>query len=330
MILDLSVLRWILTLIPLVFATPFLHAASFPQAIQLTVYWEGRQLLDPNLEALERLRLTYPQVPLLHLINPSYFLGSEPTGENLQAMLRAIRPEDEVGLYLSSIDSLLQTAKVPIRFRPTFWGNADEKKYCQNDCGLDVPLAGRSREEMLQIFVAADRALRKMGFERMQSYGVRGWIFTPFLPLIASSFGYRFDHTPLVPELVSTRLRRYPLLGWVRDLWSLAEAAKPTEAGVQLLPINGSVIELSEPSDVKRRFAELFAAREKNPDLASPSFQIAFSQESAYYAVPRLSNLLKELSESSLERKAELVFITPSQAKNGRPNQENVRISKEF
>lgn len=322
-----SVIRRILIGVSFFFAS-FRSEAAALQPIQVTLYWEGRQLQQPNVEALEKFRAAFPEAPILHLLSPSYFIGAEPAGENLQAMLKIIRPDDEVGLYLSSIESLLEAAKVPLRFRPTFWGNSDEKKYCQEDCGLDVPLLGRSREELLQIFLTADRVLRKHGFQGMQTYGVRGWLFNPVLPGIAASFAYRFDHTPLVPGLLSSRLKRYPLAAWLKDL---SPASLPKrEKDAQVLPINGSVIELSEHGETVKRFTQMIARRDTSDTSEAVPFRIALSQESAYFGVARLGRLLEDLQQKSREHKLELVFVTPGQVKNGRPNQENMRISKEF
>ncbi len=330
MTLDRNLTRSLLVLLLLIFAAVPLKAAS-PQPVQITLYWEGRQLQEPNIDALEKLRIAYPQVPLLHLINPSYFLGTESAEENLQIMLRVLQAEDEVGLYLSSIESLIKAAQVPVRSKLNFWGSVDNHKICESDCGLDVPLSGRSREEMLQIFLAADKTLRKVGFEGMKSYSLRGWLFSPFMPSLAASFAYRYDHTPLAPSLISSRLRKYPFVSWVKDLWTQAQTFAQTKPGSEgILPVNGSVIELSEPQVVTKSFERFLAEALKEPEETQPAFQIVFSQEAAYFGALRLRGLLKDLDSKSREKNLNLVYITPSQAKNGRPKQENMRISKEF
>ena len=295
--------------------------------VQLTLTWEGRELAEPNLEALENFRRTYPEIPIVHLVNPTYFHDKEKSQTNWQQMQRIIRTEDEVGLYLTADQQLLTTARVPLRLQPTFWAYIDDLETCTEQCGLDVPLTSFSREDFLKIFAVSDRILREQGFQDLRSFSVRGWLSAPFVRSIGEAFGYRYDLTPVDPTLVRDKLREYPLANWLSDgleqelgpRW-LAESSTLL---VEQLPQNGGIIELNEQGEVMKRLDQTF----QKLGLQGASFRLSLAQESAYQSWPRLRLMLKELEAKARQKGTRLVYTTPGQLKNGRPRLDNVRIS---
>lgn len=297
--------------------------ANADQALQVTIYWEGRSLENPNMEALEKLRAAQPGLLITHLINPSYFLDQDSAEENRRQLLRIIMPEDQVGLYLSSIESLVRASGLMVRYEPTFWGENDSSDFCQSDCGLDVPLSGRSREELLKIMATADRLLKEEGFQGATAFAVRGWIDSELMRGLARSFAYQHDLSLIDHQLFPAKLMSFPLFAWNEAAWrdrlqSLSPEAKPPV-------LNGGAIDFTEASLIVSRFGQHFASLDTPHKEA---FRLVFSQESAYYSAPRLREVLKGIGEKASQKGFKIVFQTPSDVKNGRPSSENRHISE--
>lgn len=298
-------------------------SASPVQTLQVTLYWEGRSLEDPNIEALEKLRKNQPDLLITHLLSPSYFADEETATSNMSQLLRVIKPDDQVGLYLSSIEGLMQDARVVMRYQPTFWGDKDERDFCQLDCGLDVPLAGRSREDFLKIFTAAHRSLSKAGFQDAKSYALRGWIDSAVLRHIALGFGYQFDLSVIDPQLLPAKLKSFPFFAWTAELWREQKRSHVPKSDVVVL--NGGAVDFSDPRDVLARFSKHL---QKFPAPMIESFQLALSQESAYFAAPRLGQMLKGIEEQLSQKGMKIEYQTPGELKNGRPLLDKRHISE--
>ncbi|HET9240986.1 MAG TPA: hypothetical protein VFO10_27215 [Oligoflexus sp.] len=301
--------------------------------IDVTVHWEGRELHAPNVDALERMRKTFPDIPLTHFVNPAYFLDEAKAADNLNAMQRVFGTQDEVGLYLAPVENLVQEAGVILKLAPSFWGYADEGEICENDCGLDVPLTVYTREETLRILSAAHRTLIQAGFSSLKSFTVRGWMEAPFLTQLAGSFGYRFDLSPVDPELVAPKLREFPLSAWVAERWSML--VQPDAKALQALagshplvlpvPQRGGIMELNEQREILARFdKQLKEGREDEV------FTLALSAEAAFQSWPKLRMVLQSLQEKAKKQGITLRFTTVSGVKNSRPTAANMRISHRF
>ena len=314
-LLSLSLVGWIFA-----WSVPVRAAEQWP--LQVVLYWEGHGLDEPNLEALEKLRIAYPELTLSHLINPSYFLDGELSESNLSAFNRVLKPDDEVGLYLSSIQPLIELANIRMRFQPTFWGHLDDREICQKDCGLDVPLSGRTREELLRLFSSADSALKQAGFRDMKTFAARGWLGNRLLQTIAQSFAYNRDLTALDPRLLSPKLRAFPFYRWAKDRWDEeASLTVPEIASFASSRVTqGGTLDFNEASEIIARFDKV------NPALKP--FQIALSQETAYFSSRRLQSVLKNLKEKAEQKDAQLLYQTASDTKNGRPIADPRHISK--
>lgn len=300
--------------------------------IDVTVHWEGRDLHAPNVDALERMRKTYPDIPVTHFVNPVYFLDEAKATENLNAMQRVFGNQDEVGLYLAPVENLVKEAGVILKLAPSFWGYADEGEICENDCGLDVPLTVYTREETLKILSAAHRTLVQAGFTNPKSFTVRGWMEAPFLTQLAGSFGYRFDLSPIDPSLVTPKLREFPLSAWVAERWGML--VKPNAETLETLgshplvrpvPQRGGIMELNEQREIVARFEK--QVKEGKGDEV---FTLALSAEAAFQSWPKLRVVLQSLQEKAKKQGITLRFATVSGAKNSRPTASNMRISHRF
>lgn len=307
--------------------------AASTVTVDVTVHWEGRDLHAPNVDALERMRKTFPDIPLTHFVNPVYFLDEAKATDNLNAMQRVFGPQDEVALYLAPVENLVKEAGVILKLAPSFWGYSDEGDICENDCGLDVPLTVYTREESLRILSAAHRTLVQAGFSSPKSFTVRGWMEAPFLTQLAASFGYRFDLSPVDPGLVTPKLREFPLSAWVAERWSMlakpdAETLRSLATShplVRAIPQRGGIMELNEQREILARFDK--QVKEGGEDEV---FTLALSAEAAFQSWPKLRMVLQGLQEKAKKQGVTLRFATVSGVKNSRPTASNMRISQRF
>jgi hypothetical protein len=319
----------------LVLASSFSGSAFAAKTVtvDIAVHWEGRELHAPNVDALERMRKTYPDIPMTHFVNPVYFLDEANASENLAAMQRVFTAQDEVGLYLAPMETLVKEAGVILKLSPSFWGYMDEGELCGNDCGLDVPMTVYTREETLRLFSAAHRTLLQTGFNGLQSFTVRGWMEAPYLTRIAAAFGYRYDLSPVDPDLVTAKLREFPISAWVAERWGMLSQADGGSSGKlasnhpQLRPVpqRGGIMELNEQHEILARF-EQHVKQARTDEV----FTLALAAEAAFQSWPKLRMILQSLQEKAKKQNISLRFATVSGTKNSRPSASNMRISTRF
>ncbi len=321
----------------LVSLMPSLCFAGTEINVQVSAYWEGRELRDPNIEALAHFRKAFPAIPLTHFINPTYFLDESKTVERLQSLQSVMQSDDEVGLYLAPMEPLVREAGVILKLQPSFWGYMDEGEICEDDCGLDVPLTVYNREEVLRIFAVAHQTMLKAGFTGLRSFAVRGWMEAPFLIPLAAAFGYQVDASPIDPELVSRKLKEFPIAAWLTQRWGtvLDENAEfnaqliPSGSKIRFIPQLGGILELNEQKDILARFDRLVKDRIEHPNHRE-IFTLSLSAETAFQSWPKLKMILQSLDERAKKDNLTLTFATASAAKNGRPIAISERISSKL
>jgi|GEM_PF-3339755 len=317
----------------LLFISPFAHAEP-TVTVQVTVYWEGRELKEPNVDALMLLRKNFPAIPLTHLVNPAYFLDEAKDTDNLQSLQRVVQTDDEVGLYLAPIEALVRHAGIILKLQPSFWGYIDEGEVCENDCGLDVPLTVYNREEVLSLFFSAQTVMQKAGFIGMKSFAVRGWMEAPFVTQLASAFGYQVDLSPIDPNLIVPKLREFPISSWVAHRWGELINADPealqrfsqVDPLVRKLPQMGGVLELTDQREILARFDRSLKDRREHP-LFNQAFTLGISAETAFQSWPKLRMILQRMQERAKAQNFAVKFVTASSTKNSRPIATDMRIS---
>src|SRR5262245_53796204 len=69
--------------------------------VVVTVDWEGRELAEENLRAMEQFRARYPQVRLVQFLNAAYFTKRGARAADVRrAIRRVVKPGDELGLHV--------------------------------------------------------------------------------------------------------------------------------------------------------------------------------------------------------------------------------------
>ena len=271
---------------------PFYHLIS--------IVWEGRHVRANNVEALVHFREAFPNVPVIHFINPAYLSAPGSDGKALRtALSRVVRPTDQIGLYLQPFKDFVIAAGVTYRAAPSYWG-APAAADCGVECGSDVPITAYDEEEITKLVRFAVRQLKTLGFNSVQSVFVGGWLASQQVLDVVSAQGFKYDYSAVPPEIVKDRLSRFPLQLWLTHRWhfvtpDLQPHMETTRTG-QIAEM-GNAFGLADYVEIEQTLAQInaYAARSR-ADPATPLFvHFGMHQETASDYLPRVVAALKAL-----------------------------------
>ncbi len=314
--------RWILGICQIFILLYCLHS---PEVLAnrldayLIVRWEGGSLEEMNLETLERIRIKFPDLTMIHLINPSYFQDGPRAASNLEIIQKHIADNDEVGLYFVPTAKLVKAADVIPLSKPTFWGYGEE--LCTNDCGQQIPVTAYSRADVSKLFWAAHSALTEAGFNKPTSFAVHGWIAPAGLAEIAQGLGYTNDLTSIDFKLVKDQLKEYPIAEWLK-----AAPAPVSTAGFSAWTQVGGILEFNSDEEVVSRYDLFFNKDHERQSI----FSLSVSQENLFMSRLRLERSVEGIQAKARAAGDELVFKTLDSGKNSRPIARKVGISRKL
>lgn len=267
--------------------------------VYLTVDWEGWSLDEENLDAIKHFRIKHPNIPMLHLLNPVYFLRPEADKAKITEQIRStFRQIDTQGLHLHGWKSLVQRCEVPYKSAPSF-ARADEE--CQGkECGYSVSLElAYSETELTQLVRCSSALLLEQGFDRPRHFRAGGWQFGPKLATALQNNGFNWDSSRTDPSLL--------IPGWdaqsalVEMLRQLHPDASIFDQPVELLPgllqypNNASLMDYTSTEQLLAIFKALIAAKK-------PVMVTGFHQETAFIYLDNLEEailLMEQAAESA-------------------------------
>ncbi len=199
-----------------------LLAASRPAVrVAVSVDWEGRDLEEANLRAIERLREALPGVPLTHFLNAAYLTKPQAQAEEVAAKIRrALRPGDETGLHVHAWRSLVERSGVAYRRSPTFWNQPPRRVSTSlgPDEGHDVMLGAYSPMELRAIVGTSRRLLEEAAFPLSRSFRAGGWLAGPAVLEAIRAEGFHVDSSA-TDCAWHEELSGSPLRDRMRELW---------------------------------------------------------------------------------------------------------------
>mgnify|MGYP000113654135 CR=1 FL=1 len=300
-----GILLLILGLVPLFLRRHFLRyflialtviVATKVQAAQVhtLLLWEGRDVKQQNIEALLELRQDFPDLKLVHFIDPAYFMRSPEEAQRTRKALDQIfnQEKDEIALYLHGWKSTIEKAGVNFISGPTFWGELD-RGGCSRDCGEAVPMTLYSKQDLQKIIAISIDRLQAMALPKPTSFLTAGWLSSPDLLAAIVEAGFTHDYSQVALDVIEPSIKRFNLWGWLHHANSSVHfLSQPLE-----YKINGALL-IRVPfntATVDYMRAEEFAAHlEKAGALSAEQIlNIAFHQESAYRYNHRLRTILQ-------------------------------------
>ncbi|HYD33080.1 MAG TPA: hypothetical protein VEA39_00800, partial [Methylophilaceae bacterium] len=262
--------------------------------LYVTVDWEGWSLDEENLDAMRQFRRKHPEIPMLHLLNPVYFVRSDiNAADAAQKIQSTLLPGDAHGLHLHGWKSLVERCELPYRSEPSFGGVNEE--CVAGDCGYTVSLEYAYSEHELTILVGCSVDLMvQHGFEWPKRFRSGGWQFGPKLANAILKNGFVMDSSRTAPLLVAKRWDESSnLVKMVRSLHadgSILDQPFELLPGLMELPNNASLADYTRTEELVEIFRTLIA-NNKNVMV------LGFHQESAFNYLDRLADAIPLMQE---------------------------------
>lgn len=285
-----------------------LHAEPRPVlTLYMTVDWEGWSLDAENLQAMRDFRVRHPHIPMLHLLNPVYFLRPGADGKAMAEKMRStLLPADGQGLHLHGWQSLVEACGVAYQGQPAF--GAGEAACTQADCGYDVSLElAYGEAELTRLLACSSEHLVQQGFDRPVHFRAGGWQLGPRLASALQANGFVWD---------SSRIDYNLLLGrWAPDsalvgmLKTLHPQASPLDQPRELLPglmqypNNAALADYTSANDLLQLFQRLV-------EQQKTVMVLGFHQETAEHYLPRLEEGIWLIEQEAAKRDMKLVWAS--------------------
>lgn len=275
-------------------------AGNTREVMQLwvTVDWEGLWLQDDNLQAMQKFRQQFPHIPLLHLINPVYFIQPGVNRAQIGSQIRStLLPQDTIGLHLHPMRRLVEYCGIRYQPGPSI---ADIDEQCaQSSCGHSVSLEfAYSQTELTELVNCASAMLVSNGFNRPRHFRAGAWQLGPKLQAALEANQFLWDSSRIDAQLLTTRWHRdSPLIKMLHQLHPhTAQLNQPYALGYQLMeyPNNAALADYTNSKQLLALFEQHLVAHE-------PVMVMGFHQESAAdyllrleRAIPRMEQLAKQ------------------------------------
>ena len=186
----------------------FVYAADAQNPQKVTVYvtvdWEGQSLDNDNIEAVQAFRQKHPNIAMLQLLNPAYYLRPESSAANITKQIQStFLPNDAQGLHVHAWKSLADYCNVPYKTAPSF---ADTEETCTaGDCGYTVSLEfAYSAEELNQLIACSSQILVGQGYVKPVHFRAGGWQLGPKLITALQNNGFVWDSSHIDANLLTT------------------------------------------------------------------------------------------------------------------------------
>lgn len=196
---------WILTCGHAVYASELSNISANKLTIFLTVDWEGVSLDNENIETMQVFRQKYPQIPMLQLLNPAYYLREGVNKAHISVQIKStFLPSDGQGLHIHAWKSLMSYCEVPYKNTHSF---ADQQEVCEvGDCGYTVSLEYAYTEaELTKMVACGSDILQQQGFAKPVHFRAGGWQLGPKLMAALQANGFTWDSSRTDANLLTTR-----------------------------------------------------------------------------------------------------------------------------
>lgn len=275
--------------------------------VYVTVDWEGGSLYEEDLATMQAFRKHFPDIPMLQLMNPTYFVRPHSDYERLtQDIKSTFLPSDVQGLHVHAWKSLTNYCGVEYQFTHSF---SDIDENCQEgDCGYTVSLENAySKEALNKLIACSNDILVKHGFNRSVHFRAGGWQMGPKLMAALEANGFVWDSSVIDAELLKTRWHAQS--GIITMLQKLHPNATPMDQPYPLTnqimeyPNNAALADYTSSKQIVRLFKNLIAADKT-------VMVLGFHQETAADYLGRLSTAIPEMKKIAKERGWKIEWVS--------------------
>lgn len=284
-------------------------------ALVITVDWEGRDLTDANLAAMNTFRSTFPTLPLVHFLNAAYFTKPDADPSAVEAKIKSvIREGDELGLHIHGWKRLFEASGVTFRSTPTFWGNGPLSNDCAYDCGHEVPISAYTASELSSVVRYSVKTLKGHGFGTSVSFRAGGWVATESVRAALLENGFKTENSEVPVTYLKAKLGTMPLYTWLDDLWAGASnltqphTLSNATGSLTEVPDNGALSDYVSAEDMLAVYRANRAATAKGSVRV---VSIGFHQETAAKYLPVLTDAITRI-QADAAKDATVILGTTS------------------
>lgn len=286
---------WLLFVVLLISGTAM---ATDSMQLWVTVDWEGLSLEEDNLQTMRSFREKFPYIPLLHLINPAYFIQPGVNRAQIGSHIRStFLPHDTVGLHVHAMRSLVEHCGVTFQARPSI---TDTPEDCaQASCGYTVSLEyAYSQQELTKLVACSSELMVTNGFQRPRHFRAGAWQSGPKLQAALEANRFKWDSSNIDANLLAGRWHQDSSM--IRLLKALHPHSTPLEQpyalSIELMeyPDNAALADYTNTKELLQLFEQLLNAHK-------PVMVLGFHQESAAdylfhleRAIPHMEKLARQ------------------------------------
>lgn len=296
-------------LLLLAFVTLHLPVTGRAQEVMqlwVTVDWEGLSLQEDNLQAMRAFREKFPHIPLLHLVNPAYFVQPGVNRAQIGSHIRStFLPQDTIGLHLHPIRTLVEYCGVPFQTAPSI---ADTKEVCTDtSCGYSVSLEyAYSQQELTQLVGCSSALLAANGFQRPHHFRAGAWQFGPKLQAALEANRFTWDSSSIDANLLTTRWHKDSNM--VRLLKTLhpqsTSLEQPFALSVALMeyPNNAALADYTSARQILQLFDQLLTTQR-------PVMVLGFHQETASEFLIQLERAIPHMEKLARQKNVRIEWM---------------------
>lgn len=289
--------------------------------VVVSVDWEGRSLLEENLQLMIGFREKHSDVPIQHFLNAAYYTRQNADVERTTGFIqKTLLPIDEHGLHIHAWASLVAAAGVSPRNTPRFLEGdppvpkaPDDWEYFPAEAGYDVSLESFEPHELDRLLRTSIEILSSHGFREPTTFRAGAWLSGPRVQDALARGRFAADCSAVDPQLSVRRFGDIPLCRWLLQMWpTTVGTTQPyqvdTPSGVVWqIPNNAGLVDYTSTEDLIEIFNRNIALW-----LESPStyriISTGFHQETARKFLNRLDESIPLMREIADQRGVPLVF----------------------
>lgn len=294
----------LLLLLALLLPWPAMAAESMQ--LWVTVDWEGLSLEEDNLQAMRTFREKFPYIPLLHLINPAYFIQPGVNRAQIGSHIRStFLPHDTVGLHVHAMRSLVEYCGIAFQSTPSI---ADAQEDCAHtSCGYSVSLEyAYSQQELTKLVSCSSALLVNNGFQRPHHFRAGAWQSGPKLQAALQANRFTWDSSNIDADLLTGRWHQDSSM--IRLLKTLHPHSTPLEQpfaiSMQLMeyPNNAALADYTNTKELLQLFERLMNAHQ-------PVMVLGFHQETAADYLIRLERAIPHMEKMARQKNIRIEWM---------------------
>jgi|GEM_PF-5414109 len=184
---------------------------SYPLFVTWTIDWEGYDISDANLKAMENISATYG-IPMVQLVTPRVFEANDVSSARKDILKDWVKNRyalgDEIGMHLHMHYDLFRACNLDYKTTPKWDSRAN---------GHDVPTSAYTPEEFGKLLDCSLSFFEEYSFPKPVTYRAGGWFIDLKNLKVLPDKGFKVD----------TSARDYYEWGYLTGFWDVDNTRKP-------------------------------------------------------------------------------------------------------